>query len=86
MNIKGRFKVNEKEKREIYGDLLKLAAEMLGRKNMPSRHHDDWGWPKCMQRTSWLKVHKAACDADEQSRAWGVRVGEIADRIIGRRQ
>jgi len=66
---------------QIIRDLMKLAAEMVMRQNMPSRYYDDWNWPKGMQITSWRKVSDAADKADEQARDWAVRLRKIIDTL-----
>lgn len=78
--------MNQKEKEEIYKDLIKLAAEMLGRNNMPSPIAEDWDLPQSTSQKTWFKILQSAGSADEQARVWGVRVGEIADKIMGRKQ
>jgi hypothetical protein len=83
---KGMDKMTKEEREQIYGELLNLASQMLMRHNMPSPIADDWDLPQSTSHKTWFKVLDAAGKADEQSRVWGVKVGEIADKIMGRKQ
>jgi len=65
----------------VKGKLIQLAAEMARRNNMPSMYHEDWGWPKGMQITSWRKVFDSAKNADEQCRQWAIALRKVADEL-----
>lgn len=63
----------------LMSELLKIAAEMALCRNMPSKYHDDWDWPKVMQITSWRKVFDASYSAENQCKDWAIRVRKLAD-------
>lgn len=64
-----------------HSELIKIAAEIVGCKNMPSSIYEEWGWPKGMQITSWRKVCNSAFKAENQCKSWAIRLRKIADSI-----
>jgi hypothetical protein len=65
----------------VRGDLIKLAAEMLEGKGMPSKHYEDWDWPQHMPKKAWGKVLDAAYATRGQCLEWGIKVRELADKL-----
>lgn len=62
-------------------ELIKIAAQLAKRQNMPSEFFDDWDFPKSMSLKSWDKIESAACSANDQCRQWAVMIREIADSL-----
>jgi len=60
-------------------ELNKLAAEMALCKMMPSPYYDDWGWPKNMPVSAWVKVERSALEAEDRCKEWATRLREMAD-------
>lgn len=62
--------------------LIKLAAEMAMRSNMPSPFFDDWNFSKNITKKDARNVLNKAKKADEQCRDWAVRLRAIIDDTV----
>ena len=66
---------------KVKSELIRLAAEMARCQNMPSPITDDWDLPKTTPKTAFHKIEAAGCLAEDQCKAWAVRLRKIADSI-----
>ena len=62
-------------------ELIRLAAEMLRGKNMPSMFADDWKLPASTPTKVIRTIEKVGETADEQCRLWATRLKEISDSL-----
>lgn len=65
--------------KQINSRLIKLAADILSRRNMP--RPDEWPWPTRATQKLWGAAVKAERDADEQCRLWAIELKRIADEL-----
>ena len=60
-------------------ELLKLAAEMVIGRGMPSPYSEDWHLPKTVPKKVMRQIRTAAEQADNQCKDWAVRLRKIVD-------
>jgi len=65
----------------ISNELIKLSAQMTLCKNMPSKYHQDWTFPKGLQITAWRKVFDAADKAEKQCQRWALQIKALAEEL-----
>jgi hypothetical protein len=64
----------------VHGELIKLAAKILGAPNMPLTV-EDRRWYKSTPIAERRAINKEAEAAHEQCRLWAIEIKAIADRL-----
>jgi hypothetical protein len=67
----------------LAAELIKIAAEMVQIKNMPSDYYDDWEFlPNQLSQRAWKEIRQNAERAQAQCKVWSRKVREVADKIV----
>ena len=66
--------------RELYSRMIRLAADLLRKPNMPDV--ETWPWPAGASQKLWRRACKDEEAAREQCRLWGIAVKELADEMM----
>jgi hypothetical protein len=64
-----------------HAELINLAAQMVRGTGMPSSHADDWRWYASTCQSQKGVILEVAERANDQCKAWAVRLRAIADRL-----
>ena len=65
--------------RDVYNKLIKLAAEIARRTDMPDV--DNWRWPARLPKALYRDARFAEQLVDERCVKWATRLREIADEL-----
>lgn len=66
---------------DAYSKLMKIAAEMAKKNNMPSYFDDDWDFSKNTTKSDKIKVIKSAEAAHQQCDDWAYEIKKIANTL-----